>query len=269
LKPNERVSELFADKLENDLRTYFITGGMPKAVDTWIGTKDIAQLETVQRRILDGYELDFAKHAPAKDFPKLSAVWRAIPQQLSKESGKFIFSRVKKGWRAKDLEDALEWLLSAGMVYKTVKIEKPFAPLSAYADQTFFKLYAADVGLLRMLAGLSAEHILRGSDAFADFKGAMTENYVLCEMMNLYETECFYWKSANTAEVDFILARGADIIPIEVKSARNDKAKSLAEYRKRYKPRISVKTSLNNVGGGEVRQIPLYLLWQMDKYLSD
>ena len=269
LKPDEKVSDLFADKLENYLRNYYITGGMPEVVDTWIRTKDIAQVEAVQQQILDNYQLDFAKHAPSKDFPKLAAIWRSIPQQLSKENSKFIFSQVKKGWRAKDLEDALEWLISAGLVYKVTKIEKPSVPLSAYADQTFFKLYLSDVGLLRKLANLAAGHILQKNDEFKEFKGAMTENYVLCEMTNLFESDWFYWKSDNTAEVDFVLQHDTYIIPIEVKSERNNKAKSLAEYRKKYNPKISVKTSMNNVAGAEVRQIPLYLLWQMKKYLSE
>jgi predicted AAA+ superfamily ATPase len=268
LKADERVSGLFADKLENYLRTYYITGGMPEAVDTWLRTKDIPQVEAVQQHILDNYQLDFAKHAPSKDFPKLAAIWRSIPQQLSKENSKFIFSQVKKGWRAKDLEDALEWLISAGLVYKVTKIGQPAVPLSAYADQTFFKLYLSDVGLLRKLANLSAGHILQRSDEFREFKGAMTENYVLCEMANLYRGDWFYWKSDNTAEVDFILQHGTNTVPIEVKSERNTKAKSLAEYRKKYSPKISVIASMNNVAGGDVRQIPLYLLWQMEKYLA-
>jgi len=174
---------------------------------------------------------------------------------------------VKKGWRAKDLEDALEWLISAGLVYKVAKIEKPFVPISAYADQTYFKLYLSDVGLLRKMANVAAGYILQKSDDFREFKGAMAENFVLSELMNLYENEWFYWKSGNMAEVDFILQHDTDIIPIEVKSERNDKAKSLAEYRKKYQPRIAVKTSMNNVSYGEIRQIPLYLLWQINKYL--
>jgi predicted AAA+ superfamily ATPase len=260
---------LFADKLEGHLRAYYIIGGMPEVVDTWIRTKDIVRVEAVQQQILDNYQLDFAKHAPSKDFPKLTAVWRSIPRQLSKETGKFIFSQVKKGWRAKDLEDALEWLISAGLVYKVTKIEKPSVPLSAYADQTFFKLYLSDVGLLRKLANLSAGYILQKNDEFKEFKGAMTENYVLNEMTNLYESDLFYWKSDNTAEVDFVLQHDINVIPVEVKSERNNKAKSLAEYRKKYDPKISVITSMNNVAGAEVRQIPLYLLWQMKKYLSE
>jgi hypothetical protein len=269
LKPSEKISTLFTDKLENYLRTYYITGGMPEAVSIWIETKDISKLEAMQQKILDSYELDFAKHAPSKDFPKLSAIWRSIPQQLSKESGKFIFSQVRKGWRGKDLEDALEWLISAGLVHKVAKIEKPFVPLSAYADHTFFKLYLSDIGLLRKMANVSAEYFLRKSDTFKEFRGAMAENYVLCELVNQYQTEQFYWKSDNTAEVDFVLHHNTYIIPVEVKSERNNKSKSLAEYRKKYSPDISVKTSMSNVTYGEIRQIPLYLLWQIKKYLSD
>jgi hypothetical protein len=269
LRSTEKVSDLFMDKLESYLKMYCITGGMPEVVDTWIRTKDIEQVEALQQQILSNYMLDFAKHAPPKDFPKLTEIWRAIPLQLSKENKKFIFSQVKKGWRAKDLEDALEWLISAGLVYKVAKVEKPFVPISAYADQTFFKLYLSDIGLLRKMANVSAGHILQKSDDFRDFKGALAENYVLCELINLYGNELFYWKSDNIAEVDFILQHDTDIIPIEVKASRNDKAKSLAEYRKKYNPRISIKTAMNNVAGREVRQIPLYLIWQISKYLSD
>jgi len=268
MAPNEQVSELFTAKLEVYLRSYYITGGMPEVVDGWIRTKDIEFVEEVQQKILDSYELDFAKHAPSKDFPKLSAIWRSIPMQLSKENSKFIFSHVRKGWRAKDLEDSLQWLISSGLVYKVAKIEKPYMPLSAYADQTFFKLYLSDIGLLRKMANVSAESILHKSAVFREFKGALTENYVLNELVKQYKTEWFYWKSGNTAEVDFVLQNGSDIIPVEVKAESNDKAKSLSEYRKRYNPSISIKTSMRNVAVGEVRQIPLYLLWQIKKYLQ-
>jgi predicted AAA+ superfamily ATPase len=267
LPPTDKVSDLFVGQLEDTLRTYYVTGGMPEAVETWIKTKDIDKLERVQQQILDSYELDFAKHAPSKDFPKLSAIWRSIPRQLSKDNSKFIFSQVKKGWRAKDLEDALEWLISAGLVYKVSKIEKPFVPLSSYADESYFKLYLSDIGLLRKMAGLPAEAILKKTDEYREFKGAMTENYFLEEWMQRHDTMPFYWKSGNTAEVDFVVQHGADTIPVEVKSERNNKAKSLAEYRKKYTPAVSVKTSMNNVRIGEVRHIPLYLLWQIEKYL--
>ena len=267
LRPDEKIPKMFADKLENYLRDYYITGGMPEVVHTWLRTKDIAELEIIQQKILDSYELDFAKHAPSKDFPKLSAIWRSIPQQLSKESSKFIFSRVKQGWRGKDLEGALEWLITAGLVHKVTKIEKPFVPLSAYADHTYFKLYLSDIGLLRRMSNVSAEYIMQKSDIYKDFKGAMVENYVLCELVNRYKTEQYYWKSGNIAEVDFIVYHNTRVVPVEVKSERNNKSKSLAEYRKKYNPEVSVKTSMSNVTYGEVRHIPLYLLWLIDKYL--
>jgi len=267
LPSQEKVSELFTERLETLLKTYYIVGGMPEAVQTWLDTRDIAALEKVQQSILDSYELDFAKHAPPKDFPKLAAIWRSIPLQLAKESSKFIFSQVKQGWRAKDLEDALEWLLGAGLVHKVTKIEMPFMPLSSYEDQSFFKLYLSDVGLLRKMAGLPAAAILEKSDTFREFKGALTENYVLCELLHGMEQTPFFWRSGNIAEVDFILQYGMDIVPVEVKSERNVKAKSLSEYRKKYAPRVAVKTTMQNVGSGDVRKVPLYLLWQLEKYL--
>ena len=268
LPPYEKVSELFTERLEILLKTYYIVGGMPEAVQTWLDTHDIAALEKVQQAILDSYELDFAKHAPPKDFPKLAAIWRSIPLQLAKESSKFIFSQVKQGWRAKDLEDALEWLLGAGLVHKVTKIEKPFMPLSVYEDQAFFKLYLSDVGLLRKMAGLPAAAILEKNDTFREFKGALTENYVLCELLHSIKQVPFFWRSGNIAEVDFVLQHGMDIVPVEVKSERNVKAKSLSEYRKKYAPRVAVMTTMQNVGGGDVRKVPLYLLWQLEKYLA-
>lgn len=265
---NEKVSELFTDKLENYLKTFYITGGMPEAVSTWIKTKDIKKLEEVQKRILDSYELDFAKHAPVKDFPKLSAIWRSIPEQLAKENSKFIFSQVKKGMRAKDLEDALEWLIGAGLAYKVMKIEKPFLPLSSYADQTFFKLYASDIGLMRKMSGLPAMEVFKKSENYKEFKGALTENFVLNELISLKCETPFYWKSGNIAEVDFVIQSEEGIVPIEVKSERNDKAKSLAQYRKKYNPKVAIKTSMKNVSNGEVKNIPLYLIWKILEYIQ-
>ena len=237
---DEQVSGLFSDKLESYQREYYITGGMPEAVEAWIRTKDVDKVEQVQRQILDSYELDFAKHAPGRDFPKLAAIWRSVPQQLAKENNKFIFSQVRKGWRAKDLEDALEWLISAGLVYKVTKIEKPFMPLAAYADDASFKLYLSDIGLLRVMAGLPASVLFQKRDEYSEFKGAMAENYFLQEWMWRHDDPPFYWKSANIAEVDFIVQHGGDIIPVEVKAERNDKAKSLTEYRRKFSPLVSV-----------------------------
>jgi len=267
IKATEKISKIFSNKLESYLRNYYITGGMPEVVSIWLSTNDVEQVEIVLKKILDSYELDFAKHAPVNDFPKLSAIWRSIPQQLSKESNKFIFSQVKKGWRGRDLEDALGWLISAGLVYKVTKIERPFIPLSAYADQAHFKLYLSDIGLLRKMANVTPDFILNKSELFKDFKGAMAENFVLCELIRQNSYEQYYWKSDNIAEVDFVIEHNMNIIPIEVKAEHNSKSKSLAVYRSKYNPAISVKTSMSSLSYGEIRQIPLYLLWQLKKYL--
>ena len=266
-KKGDAVPEPIGDKLTTFLRQYYITGGMPEVVSTWQKTNNIEEVERVQQNIINSYELDFAKHAPTKDFPKLTAIWRSIPEQLAKENTKFIFSHVKKGWRSKDLEDALEWLIAAGLVYKVCKIEKPFIPLSSYADDTSFKLYMADIGILRKLSKLPYEVVLDATPNDKEFKGSLTENYVLCELVKSVDETLYYWSSGNTAEVDFILQSGSEIVPVEVKSERNVKARSLAEYRKKYMPKYSVKTSMKNeTNGEEVLNIPLYLISALERF---
>ena len=266
----DNLPDVIGEKLANLLRQYYITGGMPEVVETWRNSHSIEQVETVQQSIINSYELDFAKHAPTKDFPKLSAIWRSIPEQLAKENTKFIFSHVKKGWRSKDLEDALEWLIGAGLVYKVCKIEKPFIPLSSYADDTSFKLYMSDVGLLRKLSKLPYEVVLDATPYYREFKGSMTENYVLCELLKSVDDTAYYWSSGNVAEVDFVIQSGVEIVPIEVKSEKNVKARSLSEYRKKYEPKYAVKTSMKTDTDGEsVLNIPLYLIARLKSFAKD
>lgn len=263
-KRGEKISEPVANKLVTYLKQYYVTGGMPEVVQMWCETHDIEKTEKVQQMILDSYQFDFSKHAPAKDFPKILAIWQSIPEQLAKDNSKFIFGHVRKGWRAKDLEDALVWLEGAGLVYKVCRIEKPFIPMSAYADPTVFKLYLCDVGLLRKLSKLPYEVILESSTLYTEFKGAMTENFVLCELLKSSENTPYYWTSGNSAEVDFVIQCGTQIVPIEVKSERNVKAKSLAEYRKKYEPVYAVKTSMRSETNGiGVLNIPLYLIGRL------
>ena len=266
----DNLPQIIADKLSTFLRQYYITGGMPEVVLTWKNTFSIEEVESVQQAIINSYELDFAKHAPIKEFPKLTAIWRSIPEQLAKENTKFMFGHVKKGWRAKDLEDALEWLISAGLVHKVCKIEKPFMPLSSYAEETAFKLYVSDVGLLRKMSKLPHEVILDASPIYKEFKGSLTENYVLTELLKSTIDTAYYWSSGNTAEVDFVVQCNSDIVPIEVKSERNVKARSLAEYLKKYEPKYSVKTSMK----GEVKteglmSLPLYLIASLRTLTKD
>lgn len=266
-KKGDNVPAIIGERLATFLRQYYVTGGMPEVVQAWCNNHNIEQVEAIQQAIINSYELDFAKHAPTKEFPKLTAIWRSIPEQLAKENTKFIFSHVKKGWRSKDLEDALEWLISAGLVYKVSKIEKPFMPLSSYADDTSFKLYMSDVGLLRKLSKLPYEIVLDSTPTYREFKGSMTENFVLCELLKSVDDTAYYWSSGNTAEVDFIIQGKTEIIPIEVKSERNVKARSLAEYRKKYSPKYAVKTSMkHDTDGVEVLNVPLYLISRLRSF---
>ena len=263
------VSEPVAAKLATALRQYYIVGGMPEVVEAWRSTHDLGKVETIQQQILSGYELDFVKHASPSEYPKLSAIWSSIPQQLAKPNSKFIFSQVKKGWRAKDLEDALQWLIGAGLAYKVCRIEKPYIPLSAYADAGAFKLYLSDVGLLRTLAKVPSQVVLDAAATYTEFKGAMTENYVLNELVKAFGETPYYWTSGNQAEVDFVIQRKAEIVPIEVKSETNVKARSLAEYRKKYAPKDSVVTSMkSDVGGNGTISIPLWLIASLDRFLE-
>lgn len=263
-----KIPEAVGNKYTALLKQYYVVGGMPEAVQAWCDTKDIGRVEDIQQTIIDSYEHDFAKHADIKDFPKLTAIWKSIPEQLAKPNNKFIFSHVKKGWRAKDLEDALLWLVNAGLVYKVCKIEKPYMPLSAYKDDTAFKLYLADVGILRKLSRLPASVIIDSSPIYTEFKGALTENFVLNELVKSSDDDIYYWVSGNQAEVDFITQCGVSIVPIEVKAEKNVKARSLAEYRKKYEPEYSVKTSMkNDTSGKEVLNVPLYLISKLNQII--
>lgn len=264
----QKISEPVGNKIAGILKQYYVTGGMPEAVKVWVETGEIEKVEEVQQQIINSYELDFAKHAPIKDHPKLTAIWKSIPEQLAKPNNKFIFSQVKKGWRAKDLEDALMWLINAGLVYKVCRIEKPFMPLSSYKDDTAFKLYVSDVGLLRKMSKLPYQVVLDSSPIYTEFKGAMTENYVLNELVKSVDDTPYYWTSGNLAEVDFVIQSSRYIIPIEVKSEKNANAKSLAQYRKKYNPEYSIKTSMrNDTTCDEVMNIPLYMIASLENRL--
>ena len=257
----------FRVQLEEKYRDFQIVGGMPEVVQSWIDTKSIENVEKIQTQILKSYENDFAKYAPISYFPKLSAVWNAVPSQLAKENRKFIFSQVKKSWRAKDLEDALEWLIRAGLVYKVENIEKPCFPLATYANHTFFKLYLSDVGLLRRMANLPPSVLFGKTADYREFKGAMAENFVCCELKNIYEEKLYYWtaEGSGKAEVDFIVQDGADIIPVEVKAGTAGRARSLGRYREKFGPKKSVLTSWDH---DKEHILPLYAFWDFKKWVN-
>ena len=262
----------FRNELLEKYRDYHAVGGMPEAVQVWLDTKDIAQVEKKQDEILLGYQKDFVKYADTRDYPKITAVWQSIPSQLGKENRKYMFSQVKKGWRAKDLEDALIWLINAGLVYKVESIEKPGYPLSSYADHTFFKLYMSDIGLLRRHADLPSAIFFGDSPEYREFKGAMAENFVACELKRMYgkikSKDLYYWTAEGSAkaEVDFIVQDDEKyIIPIEVKAASVKHARSMSQYCKKFNPEKSVLTSLDEMTN---RIIPLYAFWKLKEWLK-
>lgn len=256
----EPIPDIFFNPLREKLKMYFITGGMPEAVRALTGDADVAEVQKVLRDILNAYELDFSKHAPAKDMAKLGAIWSSIPSQLSRENKKFIYRAVKSGARAREYEDALTWLCDAGLVYKIYRNTKPALPVAAYDDLDAFKLYLVDVGLLRRLALLDPVSFREGNRLFSEFKGALTENYVLQALAVQFEGLPRYWSSAATAEVDFTIQRGNDIIPVEVKSDESVQGKSFALYNQKYAPLLRVRFSLKNLKKDDnLINIPLFL----------
>ncbi len=271
LLSDEMVPASLTQKLENLYKDYLVTGGMPEVVKIWTNTHDLQEIERIQRSIIDSYEADFMKYAPRELLPKLSLIWNSVPQQLAKDNHKFIFSHIKKGLKARDLEDALHWLVSAGIILKMAKIEKPAVPLSHYADSTNFKIYLCDVGLLRSLAAFPAAGISSPTPVVSDMRGALTENYVLTELLAANDAAAYFWKR-NESEIEFIIQNELDVIPIEVKAAKNTRSRSLNEYRKHYTPLLAIKTSLKNISKqtdemGTLLEIPLYLIWNTSHYL--
>jgi predicted AAA+ superfamily ATPase len=265
----EPVPDIFFSQFYEKLKMYFITGGMPESVLAWAEKKDVALVQKVLRDILDAYELDFSKHAEKKDIAKLGYIWSSIPSQLSKENKKFIYRAVRSGVRAREYENALTWLSNAGLVYKIYRNSKPALPVSAYDDLSAFKLYVVDVGLLRRLALLDPVSFNEGNRLFLEFKGALTENYILQSLLAQYEASPRYWSSGSTAEVDFTIQRANDILPIEVKSDENVRGKSLALYDKKYAPRIRVRFSLKNLKkDGNLINIPVFLADHLEKFIE-
>lgn len=266
------LSELYTVPLEKYLKNYYIVGGMPEAVQTWIDTHDYHEVEEVQDRILKDYADDFGKHTTSDTATKVRLIWDAIPTQIARDNNKFIFSHVRQGARAKDLEDALEWLVNAGIAYKLKLVSNPEIPLAGMADSTYFKVYLSDVGLLRRKSNVNYRTILTGDAAFVHFKGALTENYIMMQLKSM-GIDTYFWRTKADAEIDFITDYEGLLLPIEVKAADNTKAKSLHLFCNRYHPKMAVKTSLRNVGDNSdgdthVWSIPLYTIYRLKEYVA-
>ena len=256
----EPLPQIVTNKLTEYYRQYLVVGGMPAAVKAFMENKGMEAVKREQRFILDAYALDFSKHAESKDIPRIMNIWNSIPGQLAKENRKFIYKMVKPGARARDYEDALLWLESAGLIHRVFCCSKPFLPLKSYDDLSAFKIYLSDIGLLRELAGLPPEAILSGNVVYTEFKGALAENYVLQSLVCQIEVLPRYWTSLGKAEVDFIIQLNMDIIPAEVKSETRLGGKSLSVYDDNYRPAYKIRYSLNNLKmDGNLINIPLYL----------
>jgi len=229
------------------LKYYYYVGGMPEAVSSFAENMDFNEVRKIQEQILMAYEQDFSKHAPSDVVPKIRMLWNSIPSQLAKENKKFIYGLVKEGARAKEYEMAMLWLIDCGLVHKVQHVTAPNLPLKAYEDLKAFKLFVLDVGLLSCMVRLRQSVLLDGNGLFKEFKGALTEQYVLQQLMTLNRIETYYWTNdKGSAEIDFLVDTGEKIVPIEVKAETNLKAKSLKIYYDKYLPEISVRTAMTD-----------------------
>jgi predicted AAA+ superfamily ATPase len=244
------------------LKQYYYVGGMPQPVSTFIQRKDFKEVRQIQQRILNAYEQDFSKHAPNAIVPRIRMLWNAIPSQLAKENRKFIYGLIKEGARAKEYELAMSWLIDCGLIHKVNNVSKPAIPLKAYEDFSSFKLFLVDVGLLAAMAELDAGSLLEGNAMFEEFKGALTEQYVLQQLVALKVGSIHYWSPDNArSEIDFLVQIAGNVIPIEVKASENLRAKSLQVYYQKYKPTTAIRTSMSDFRKEEwMTNLPLYAI---------
>ena len=268
----EAIPDAFYNPLYEKLKMYYVTGGMPEAVRMWTEAKDVEGGQRVLGDIISAYERDFAKHPNINEYPKISLVWKSLPSQLARENKKFIYKVVKEGARAREYEDALQWLIDAGLIHKVYRSTAPGLPISAYDDLSAFKIYLADIGILRRLSLLSPAAFSDGNRLFTEFKGALTENYVLQALHNQFEAMPRYWSQSNPPyEVDFIIQRENDIFPVEVKAETNIASKSLRKYKEFFgeKIKLRVRFSLENLRlDKDVLNIPLFMADYADKLIG-
>lgn len=268
----EPIPDAFFNPLYEKLKMYYVTGGMPESVLMWTKARDVNAMQDTLFEIITAYERDFAKHPNVSEFPKISMIWNSIPSQLARENKKFLYKVVKNGARAREYEDALQWLVSAQLVYKIYRNTTPNLPIAAYDDISAFKIYLADVGLLRRLAQLAPTAFKEGNRLFTEFKGALTENYVLQALLTQFEVTPRYWSQTNPPyEVDFLIQRENDIFPIEVKSEANINSRSLKKFKELFpnQTKLRIRFSLNNLKlDDDMLNIPLFMADYTDKLIE-
>lgn len=260
----------FKTELTDYLKLYYYIGGMPEAVQAYIETKDLKKVREVQNKLLMAYENDLSKRAPAETVTKIRMLWNSVPTQLARENKKFIYGLVREGARAREYEVAITWLMDVGLVYKVNRVTKPDFPLRAYQDFSAFKLFVLDVGLLGAMSRLNARIILEGDSLFEEFKGALTEQYVLQQLIVNEENDIFYWSSPKgTGEIDFLVQMDDKIVPVEVKAEENLQAKSLRSFVQKYNMEYAVRTSMSDYREQEwMVNYPLYCIGCLDEYMD-
>ncbi len=265
----EPIPDAFFSPLTEKLKQYFITGGMPESVSVWTESRDPAEVERVLTNIVLSYESDFGKHVPIEDVPKVRYIWQSLPSQLARENKKFMYSVVKPGARAREYENALNWLNDADIIRKVFRITKPGLPLSAYDDLSAFKVYAVDVGILRRLSRLSATAFGEQMRLFTEFKGALTENFVHQSLLRSFDIPPRYW-AETPHEVDFIIQCENSVIPVEVKAGEAVKAASIKQYIKDYDEEtpLAVRLSMKNLSyDGKILNVPLFMIDELKRLI--
>lgn len=250
----------FAPKLQDLLKNYYYVGGMPEAVQRFLDTKDYMQVRTVQKELIELYESDFGKHISENELPRVRMVWNSIPAQLAKENKKFFFGQMKKGARSSEFEVAIEWLLDCGLIHKVNRVTKPAMPLKSYLDFPAYKLFLSDIGLLGAISDLDSGTLLDGNALFTEFKGALTEQYVLQQIISDTEYTPYYFTSENGRyEIDFMIQKRGHVVPVEVKAEENLKSKSLRAFYDKYAPEEVVRISMKEYREQDwMVNIPLY-----------
>lgn len=266
-KVEDPLPDILRQELSEKLKLYMIVGGMPEAVVDWIETRDLREVDETLNNILHAYPLDFSKYATPTEMIRIQQVWDSMQRQLAKDNKKFRYSEVQKGARAREYEAAVDWLCRAGLLHKVSNTETARFPLDAYKDDSIFKLYLNDVGLLRRMFHLNPTTILQENSLFTEFKGVMSENYALLSLLRQGHSP-LYWSSGNQAEIEFLLEYENKIVPIEVKSKESVQAKSLSEYRKKNNPSIAVRMSLRNIQKRDgLLDLPLSMVDRMTDFL--
>lgn len=267
LEKIEKIPDIFFNQLEEKLKAYFIIGGMPEAVSAWVNEKDMELVNKIQNNILSAYESDFSKHTQDSEANKISLIWNSVPSQLAKENKKFLYQVVKEGARAREYENALNWLNDANLIYKIYNVTKTDFPLKAYNDLSAFKIYMNDVGLLRKMSNLDSKIVVEGDKLFEEFKGAFTENYVLNMLTSTLNLVPNYY-TFDRNEIDFIIQYKNNIVPIEVKANKSTNNTSLTKYNEKFNNELSVRFSMNNLSkDGKILNIPLFLIEYVEKFI--